>query len=294
MAGADGKIPDKQPYKLSGKDYITTRGLNLYDFGARMHDPAAMRFSTPDPLMEQYPSLSPYTYCAANPLKYIDVNGLAIYDIDSNGNVIRVTPNSNHDIINMVGTGRQLTLNSICIEKFGTSSYYSDGSYGFFDYYRIRGDENSHRIFEFMFRNTNVEWSLALVGKDTNGLGFLTTSHLDSSDGGMTALYNGQLKYYYYIREFLHTHSDGLSSYFPSGFFMETSEGIIFLDPPQGDIGFAKDIERIYAKLYKILFRIIVDDEKMTKIEFSGSTKIEDFKEQIERYLNKAKNPNTN
>lgn len=69
MAGADGKIPDKQPYKLSGKEYITTRGLNLYDFGARMHDPAAMRFSTPDPLMEQYPSLSPYTYCAANPLK---------------------------------------------------------------------------------------------------------------------------------------------------------------------------------------------------------------------------------
>ena len=69
MADAYGKIPDKQPYKLSGKEYITTRGLNLYDFGARMHDPAAMRFSTPDPLMEQYPSLSPYTYCAANPLK---------------------------------------------------------------------------------------------------------------------------------------------------------------------------------------------------------------------------------
>ena len=32
-------------------------------------------FDTPDPLAEQYPHLSPYAHCAANPLMYVDPSG---------------------------------------------------------------------------------------------------------------------------------------------------------------------------------------------------------------------------
>ena len=36
------------------------------------------RFTTPDPAADQYPSLSPYAYCAANPLRYSDPTGCEI------------------------------------------------------------------------------------------------------------------------------------------------------------------------------------------------------------------------
>ena len=34
------------------------------------------RFTTNDPLAEKYYSMSPYTYCADNPVKFIDPNGM--------------------------------------------------------------------------------------------------------------------------------------------------------------------------------------------------------------------------
>ena len=58
MADADGKIPDKQPYKLSGKEYITTRGLNLYDFGARMLISQLLPFHNYPPLSHDKRPLS--------------------------------------------------------------------------------------------------------------------------------------------------------------------------------------------------------------------------------------------
>ena len=35
------------------------------------------RFTTPDPA-DRYPSISPYAYCAANPLRYEDPTGMFI------------------------------------------------------------------------------------------------------------------------------------------------------------------------------------------------------------------------
>ena len=36
------------------------------------------RFTTPDPAADRYPSVSPYAYCAANPLRYEDPTGMFI------------------------------------------------------------------------------------------------------------------------------------------------------------------------------------------------------------------------
>ena len=36
------------------------------------------RFTTPDPTANQYPSISPYAYCAANLLRYSDPTGMFI------------------------------------------------------------------------------------------------------------------------------------------------------------------------------------------------------------------------
>ncbi len=68
---------DKQPYKYNGKEFDTMLGLNLYDYLARLYDPAVGRFTTMDPLAEKYYSTSPYAYCGNNPVSRIDPDGKA-------------------------------------------------------------------------------------------------------------------------------------------------------------------------------------------------------------------------
>ena len=64
-----------QPYKYNGKELDRIHGLDWYDYGARRYDPAYCLFTQIDPLAEKYPHLSPYAYCAGNPVRYIDPDG---------------------------------------------------------------------------------------------------------------------------------------------------------------------------------------------------------------------------
>lgn len=58
--------------------------VDYTDFGARQYSPVLRRWLTPDPLSEKYYGISPYAYCAGNPVNFIDVNGRdSIYVIDS-------------------------------------------------------------------------------------------------------------------------------------------------------------------------------------------------------------------
>ncbi len=77
-------------YRFSGKEFDYMNGLNWYDFHARHYDPVTARFPTQDPLAEKYYSYSPYSFCAGNPINFIDPTGLAwrpISETDKNGNI---------------------------------------------------------------------------------------------------------------------------------------------------------------------------------------------------------------
>ena len=76
FGGVFASTGNAQPYKYNGKEYDSKKGLNWYDYGARHYDAALGRFTTNDPLAEKYYSMSPYTYCADNPVKFIDPNGM--------------------------------------------------------------------------------------------------------------------------------------------------------------------------------------------------------------------------
>lgn len=65
-----------QPYKYNGKELDTANGLNWYDYGARMYDPALGRWNARDPMAEKYYPMSPYAYCNNNPILLIDPNGM--------------------------------------------------------------------------------------------------------------------------------------------------------------------------------------------------------------------------
>jgi len=55
-------------------------GLDTYDYGARGYYAALGSFMTVDPLAEKYYSISPYAYCAGNPVRYIDPDGMDMDD----------------------------------------------------------------------------------------------------------------------------------------------------------------------------------------------------------------------
>ncbi|SEW16931.1 RHS repeat-associated core domain-containing protein [Prevotella aff. ruminicola Tc2-24] len=85
---------DFQQYKYNGKEFDGTFGLNTYDYGARQHDPVLARWDRIDPLCEKYYGVSPYAYCANNPVRFIDPDGRTIEaDSLSQTNIINtVTP----------------------------------------------------------------------------------------------------------------------------------------------------------------------------------------------------------
>ena len=64
-------------YTYNGKELDWELGLSLHFYGFRLYDPTIGRFSSIDPLNEEYINQSPYVYAANNPSTKIDVMGLA-------------------------------------------------------------------------------------------------------------------------------------------------------------------------------------------------------------------------
>ncbi|MBQ6286590.1 MAG: hypothetical protein IJK73_02910 [Bacteroidales bacterium] len=64
-------------WRYSGKE--EQRAINstlpLIDYGARMYDPTIARWMNVDPMAEKYYPMSPYGYCAGNPISIVDPSG---------------------------------------------------------------------------------------------------------------------------------------------------------------------------------------------------------------------------
>jgi RHS repeat-associated protein len=67
-------------YKLNGKELQDELGLNMYDYGNRLYDPARAGWSNIDPLAENSRRWSPYNYCYNNPIHFVDPDGMQADD----------------------------------------------------------------------------------------------------------------------------------------------------------------------------------------------------------------------
>ena len=80
------KVEDTEHYILFDK---STQTLNLLDYDGNVlktlvFNPNDKKFLTPDRLAEKYPNISPYAYCANNPINAVDLRGDSItYVINS-------------------------------------------------------------------------------------------------------------------------------------------------------------------------------------------------------------------
>ncbi|MFR9166166.1 MAG: RHS repeat-associated core domain-containing protein [Dysgonomonas sp.] len=118
--------PHVQLFKHGGKEFDQMHGLNWYDFDARMYDPLLGRFHTVDPLAEKYYSISPYAYCANNPLIVIDPTGMdtthVAYNMDNKDFQVQANLRGGDDIIVVDNPLPEVTVETKAIQKPGNGT----------------------------------------------------------------------------------------------------------------------------------------------------------------------------
>jgi len=137
-----------------------------------------------DPMADKYPSLSPYNYCAWNPIKLVDPDGRDWYDVDEDGTVKKNEEKSKEcqdkDILYSTKKSESVTLKKGTIDK-----NYPDYSILTDDNKEIKGQvlslhgdsDDRLRAFEFVSDNTNVEWSLISFSNNEEKSFYMTNSH---------------------------------------------------------------------------------------------------------------------
>ena len=214
--------PSGLPVQLFGTERVTDRahignrwinfaGLGQHDNIARWHDAILSRFTTPDPKAADYPSFSPYTHCAANPLRFTDPTGMDIYSLNSDGTfVLTMKTDDNFDTIvaengKSIGVSKTFfssevsgtdEMEDLDVES-GTTSL-KDFKY---NYYELSG--NGMELFEFLANNTNVEWS-RLEFSDGNTI--IGNSHIEGKDGTCEVFMRNNPERKKLIQAFDHTH----------------------------------------------------------------------------------------
>ena len=64
-------------YRFTGKERDSESGYDY--FGARYYSSTLPMWLSVDPLSDKYPELSPYAYCAWNPMKFVDPDGRKVF-----------------------------------------------------------------------------------------------------------------------------------------------------------------------------------------------------------------------
>ena len=67
---------DQGPVSVTVAPNASAATVPYTDFGARQYSPSLRRWLAPDPLSEKYYDVSPYAYCAGDPVNAVDVDGM--------------------------------------------------------------------------------------------------------------------------------------------------------------------------------------------------------------------------
>lgn len=239
------------PYRFNGKELDEETGY--YYYGARYYTPEVGIWLSVDPLSDKYPSLSPFMYCAGNPVIYIDPDGRDIYQVDESGN-FKGRLERSYDQFQVVSVDGKTVLsssekykkNTVINSVSGIPTVDPDGKPITIDAYAIKGSKNGESIHQFLSDNTDVEYAR---WDFSSGLNVIGTSHDTGREvsAGFMKKYLSNNNWFGFLRTFDHNHPDG--SNVPSGTWRNKKD-------ESGDTDFVKSIEaanpnvisRIYTK----------------------------------------------
>ena len=258
-----------QPYKFGGKELITSNGLNEYDFGARQYYSAVPAFTRIDPMAEKYPWLSPYLYCANNPVNLVDPSGMDIWSLDEEGHVISSESFEGFDMLLVYDQDMKLKGNWTgdygSITNQSSRKGVNGSEYAFFE---AKDDKIGTSIFEFLADNTTVEWQQLKTGDGVeNSINYVTSSHKKGEDGSAFNLITSRLcvegTLVTKIREANHSHPR--NTMLPSG---------IKSNDKDGDIFFARWLDCLAG--YNVIYNIYTPgNRKYTN--YNANSKEDDF-----------------
>ena len=174
--------PDSAPtdslnrYRYNGKEEQAFAGLPYLDYGARMYDPATARWLSPDPLAEQYRSLSPYSFCAGNPINYVDPDGMDIWSINRSGEINWIESSEEHRLYSLNNNGT-MSSNYITVSNRTILDALSSKT-DLVSYTGSDSVDDIFKIFKFVADHSNVEW---VVHKNEQVYTIGTTHNRDNS-----------------------------------------------------------------------------------------------------------------
>ena len=141
----------KNALTFTGKEKDSETGF--YYFGARYYDPSLSGlFLSVDPMADKYPSISPYAYCAWNPVKITDPSGTDTVYINRDGKEFERRPGGHSTFINVNKKWQEVPMPDLIPERTQSKENTSGEEYqkldhiiaaavGYFNY-----DKNSGNI----------------------------------------------------------------------------------------------------------------------------------------------------
>ena len=160
-------------WRFSGKEEQDAAfGIAYSDFGARFYDRSAA-WTAIDPLAEKYYDISPYLYCAGNPIRIIDPKGEKWYVVNSTGEISEFNSiDEDYDRLFVASHGDEefVDMKQLIIHDKTILSSLKDNKIGIAKGAKTMSEEVSS-IFYFLADNTNVEWVLYNIDHEMMLLG---------------------------------------------------------------------------------------------------------------------------
>ena len=184
-------------FTFTGKERDPETGFSY--FGARYYDPdlSALWLSV-DPMADKYPGISPYAYCAWNPVRLVDPDGKDTFNIDlKTGYLLSSTVELkglhcfvfyiDDEIVGICGDLSGLITFSSVLWEDGNNDNVTD-------YFSFTDGESGRKVFNTISSlakdydtRSPVEWDYYMLN---DGSGDLSTSHLSSLMGHDEIKYN--------------------------------------------------------------------------------------------------------
>jgi RHS repeat-associated protein len=166
-----------QPYRHTGHEMQQMHGLNWIDNLARFRTVSdGGGFTGMDPLCEKYYWISPYAYCGGDPVNRIDPDGMDIWEVNAQGEVVNRIKDKTQDSFYMVDdkgnrtyttdTDGNKAYNSISFEYGTITNAKEAGWFRDATSFSVANEASGAELFKFFADNTKIEYGLINTQND--------------------------------------------------------------------------------------------------------------------------------